>query len=459
MGRRTNENYLRTWQMEPLTLAVIAALTPGEVEVRLYDDRQEAIPFDEPTDLVALTVETYTAKRAYQIASEYRLRGVPVVMGGFHPTLCPEEAADYADSVVIGQAENVWAQVIDDYRCGRPEKLYRGGAGKPIAGLRPRRSLFLGKGYLPVGLVEASRGCPHRCDFCAIGAYHGGCQSWRPVDDILAEMKEATRDKKLIFIVDDNIGSNLRWAKELFRGLTSERIRWVSQCSITAARDEEFLDLAVRSGCQGLLIGFESLNARTLKAMNKSFNTVLGTYEKALENLARHRVRIYGTFVFGYDRDSTDNFSEAVTFARNHGLYLAAFNHLVPFPGTELYRRLESEKRLLYERWWLDDRYTFNDIAFRPAQMSPEELRARCMQARKEFYSWPSILKRSLNRANRSSFFMFRNYFFLNAQQRLEVGRRDHYPLGDERWKRQLLPAKNLRSIRAGDKNTGLVSP
>jgi radical SAM superfamily enzyme YgiQ (UPF0313 family) len=428
IGRRPGREYIRTWQMEPLPPALIAGLTPRDVEVRFYDDRMEEIPFDEPADLVALSVETYTAKRAYQIASEYRKRGVPVVMGGFHASLCPDEVALYAETVVVGEAEALWPRVIDDYRHGRPEKLYRQEGRPSLSGVRPERSIFQGKRYLPIGLVEAGRGCHFRCEFCAVQTVFGGTQTRRPIDEILAEVAALKRRKGLIFFVDDNITSNLR-------------VRWVSQSSINAAHDEEFLDLLVRSGCQGVLVGFESLNPQNLKSMNKSFNTSHGGFQAALRNLRRFRIRLYATFIFGYDLDTPGSFSETVAFSREHGFYITAFNHLTPFPGTELYRRLQDTGRLLYEAWWLDDRYQYNMVPFRPAGMSPEEVERGCVEARRLFYSWPSILRRSFDPVNRSERFLFRNFFLINALHRADVDGRNHFPLGDEAWQGSLLRA------------------
>src|SRR5438093_379946 len=218
IGRhRGDRSYIRTWQMEPLPAATLAGLTPKGIEVRFYDDRMEAIPFDETTDLVALSVETYTARRAYQIASEYRKRRVPVVMGGFHATLCPEEVARYAEAVVCGEAERTWPEVLDDARHGRLQKLYRQQGRPSLAGLKPDRSIFLGKRYLPIGLVEAGRGCHFKCEFCAVQTVFGSTQTRRPVDEILAELETLKDHRKLFFFVDDNITSNLAQAKEFFR--------------------------------------------------------------------------------------------------------------------------------------------------------------------------------------------------------------------------------------------------
>jgi radical SAM superfamily enzyme YgiQ (UPF0313 family) len=437
--RRGDRGYVRTWQMEPLPAATLAGLTPRDVEVRFYDDRMETIPFDERTNLVAMSVETYTAKRAYQIASEYRRRKVPVVMGGFHPSLCPEEAGRYAEAVVIGEAEELWPQVLDDARHGRLERFYRSANRPALAGLRPDRSIFRGKRYLPIGLVEAGRGCHFKCDFCAVQTVFSQSQTRRPVDEIIAELEKIRREKKLFFFVDDNITSNLEQAKEFFRALIPLQIRWVGQSSINAAHDEEFLDLLRRSGCMGVLIGFESLNSKNLAAMNKTFNTARGGFTKALQNLRRHRIRVYGTFVFGYDGDTHECFDETVDFAEEHAFYIAAFNHLTPFPGTPLYRRLATENRLLYEAWWLDDRYSYNRIPFQPYGISPEELQRGCLAARRRFYSWKSIARRSLDSVNRSNGFMWRNFYLINGMHRGNVSLRDYYPLGDEAWQGPLL--------------------
>jgi radical SAM superfamily enzyme YgiQ (UPF0313 family) len=442
VGRRVGEKYIRSWQMEPLAPAVLAGLTGPGVEITFHDDRMEGIPYDEPTDLVAISVETYTARRAYQIASEYRKRGVPVVMGGFHATLVPEEVSDYAESILIGEAETLWPKLIEDFRNGRLRRVYRR-AGRPsLDGLKLDRSIFSGKRYLPIGLVEAGRGCQFRCEFCAIQSYFKSTQTRRPAQEIVEEVSRL--NKKLVFFVDDNITSNIEEAKEFFRALIPLNIRWVSQASINVAHDEEFLRLIKASGCQGLLIGFESLNPQNLKRMHKGFNQMKGGYEVALANLRRHGIRLYVTFILGYDDDSVDTFEETLEFAMKHRFYMVAFNHLTPFPGTPLYRRLEDEGRLTYDKWWLDPEYRYGMVPFEPRGMSAEEVRLRCIEARARFYSYPSMFKRSLDfEVNASDFFMWRNFFVINAMMRREVTQRKELPMGDVAHEIELVRASH----------------
>jgi radical SAM superfamily enzyme YgiQ (UPF0313 family) len=432
---------MSTWKMEPLPAALVSALLPPDVERVLYDDRLEAIDYDRPADLAAISVETYTARRAYQIASEFRRRGVPVVMGGFHATLRPDEVARFADSVVAGEAEAVLPELIDDYRHGTPKRLYRSAARPDPSTVAPDRALFRGKRYLPIRLVEFARGCRFRCEFCAVQAYFDATQTHRRVGDVIAELERVRRPGRLVFFIDDNIVSDLEAAKELARALIPLKLRWVSQASINVAFDDEALALLKRSGCQGLLVGFESLHAPTLRRMRKGFNAAHGGPPAALARFRAHGLRIYGTFIFGYDHDTEETFDRTVEFAQQQGLFIAAFNHITPFPGTPLYDRLAEEGRLLSEAWWLDERYRYGMVPFRPKNLSPERLAELCIAARKRFYGWPSIGRRLGHWVNLRDPLMAAYFVVINAMHQLDVSGRHGLPLGDAGHRVPLLEA------------------
>jgi radical SAM superfamily enzyme YgiQ (UPF0313 family) len=316
VGRKEHTPYVRAWQMEPLSMAVLAGNTPANVDVRFYDDRIEPIPYDEPTDLVAMSVETFTALRAYRIARQFRARGVPVVMGGYHVTLAPEEAAQEADAIVLGDAEPIWQRLLDDARNRRLEPIYDGRGARVLSGIRPRRELFAGKRYQNVTLVEFARGCNFKCDFCSITALHGANQNHRPAAEVANEMV-ATGSRRF-FIVDDNIVSQPHQVRDLCRALIPLRVGWVGQASIHIARDDELLELMVASGCRGVLIGMESLDAANLRDMGKSWNVSHATYAESLATFRRHGLAVYGTFIFGYDNDDTRLIKRSVEFAREH---------------------------------------------------------------------------------------------------------------------------------------------
>ena len=318
IGRRRGQHYIRSWQMEPLPPATIAGLTPPDVDVRFYDDRMEEIPFDEPADLVAISVETYTARRSYQIASEYRRRRVPVVMGGFHRDPVPGRGRAVRGGVVVGEAEGIWPRLIDDFRHGRLEPMYRAEGRPSLAQAAPDRRIFRGKRYLPIGLVEAGRGCHFKCDFCAVQTMFSSTQTRRPIDEIVAEIARdpATAEAVLLRRRQHHVEPRRRPRSSSARSRRSS-VRWVSQASINAAHDEEFLDLLVRSGCQGVLIGFESLDPANLAAMNKSFNTMRGGYEVALANLRRHRTAALRHVHLRLRRATRrESFARAVDFAQ-----------------------------------------------------------------------------------------------------------------------------------------------
>ena len=380
--------------MEPLVFAILKSLTPPDVEVAFHDERLEPIPYDEATDLVAMTVETFTARRAYQIANEFRARGVPVVMGGYHPTFLPDEALQFADAVVIGDAEGVWPRVVEDARKDRLQQRYAQDGFAPLDGLMPDRSIFHGKRYAPVAMIQYGRGCRYSCEFCSIRAFYGSNLRQRPVREVVEEIERSNR--RYIFLVDDNIFVDSPKAKELFTALIPLKIRWSCQVSIDVARDPELMRLLEKSGCTTAVVGFESLNPKNLHQMKKDWNLRWHDYPTAIRILQDAGIMIYGTFVFGYDDDTRDSFDATVEFAIENRFFLGNFNPLTPTPGSRLYERLKAEGRLLYDRWWLDPSYRYGSATFRPKGMTADELTEGCYRARSLFNAYSSIARRAL---------------------------------------------------------------
>ncbi len=395
IGRMEHSLYVDHGRMEPLMLGILAALTPPDIEVCLYDDRMETVPFDEQTDLVAITVETFTARRAYEIADEYKKRGVPVVMGGMHATLIPEEVQKHCDSVFIGDAETLWAEVVADALRGQLKKFYSAPPGTgQTGGIKPRRDLFEGKGYLPVSLLQYSRGCSYSCSFCAVSSYFNRKHYIRRVDEVVEEIE--AQERRLLFFVDDNIACDHNALKELCRELVPLKINWVSQAGIDVTHDGELLKLMAESGCIGNVIGFESIVPESLQSAGKSANLRnFNCYTEELKALRDHSMQTWAAFTLGYDTDTVDSIMATMDFALKNRFMFAAFNVLMPYPGTELYRKLQMKNRLLYHgKWWLHPEYRFNSAAFVPAGMTADELTDTCHRARKKFNSVPSMLYR-----------------------------------------------------------------
>ncbi len=415
--------------MEPLVFAILSGLTPRDVERVLYDQRIESIPFDEPTDLAVLTVETFTAKSAYQIAAHFHRRGIPVVMGGHHPTLQLDEALKFADSVVVGDAEGVWADLIEDARHKLLKPVYQK-KYPPLSGLRPDRSIFKGKRYQPMALVQFSRGCRFACDFCSVHAFYGKNISHHPVGEVVDEIKKLGR--RYVFIVDDNLFADVDAAAELLRALEPLHIRWACQTSLDVAGDRELVRLMAESGCVSVTIGFESLIADNIRQMGKSWNLAHGPYDKLVKVFYEQGIMIYGTFVFGYDHDTADSFRMSLEFALRHKFLTANFNPLAPTPGTPLYERLHQEGRLINDPWWLNPEFRYGQSWLQPKLMTADELAEGCLWARTQFNTYSNIFKRALNfSANCRSFGNFGAYMAVNWVTRREIQRKQGRPLGD----------------------------
>lgn len=426
IGKKPGERYIGTWKMEPLTIGVLQALTPSDVETELFDDRIELIDYDTPTDLVALPVETYTALRAYRIADRFRARGVRVVLGGYHATLAPDEALAHADAVVVGNAEPVWATVIADARAGRLRPRYDGGLHNAYPDAD--RTIFAGKRYLPVGLVETGRGCRHVCEFCSIAGFYRHTYLPRPVDDIVADLERAPQ--RYFFLVDDNLMADRAHLGELCDRMAPLGVRWAGQGTLDVARDPVLLRKMRDAGCELILIGFESLEDESLRQMRKPWNAALGERLDLVRRIHDHGIGIYATFLFGYDGDTPDTFDRTLEFAEQARFFTVAFNHLLPFPGTPLYDRLRDTGRLRYDRWWLKEGYHYGELAFNPARMSAEDVSRLCRDARKRFASPAVLARRGLASMGRTSPAMWPLFWAMNTRLGEEVDEKMNVPLG-----------------------------
>lgn len=383
--------FKRPIRYAPLTLTTLAALIPKEVEaeVEIIDEGVESLPEELQADLVGITAITGTSMRAYAIADKVRQKGIPVVLGGVHATLMPQEAAQHADSVVTGFAEESWPQLLRDFVRGRMEKLYRQSSELSMAGLPiPRRDLIKRKGYVTIHTIQATRGCTNQCDFCVVPVAWGRRMYLRPIEDVIQELEQI--DNRDVLFVDVSPIENKRYAKELYRAMIPLCKRWVSPSTLKIADDDELLGLAAQSGCKGLLIGFESVSQQTLKEVGKSFNYV-DKYRNQVEKLHHFGIAIQACFVFGFDTDDKTVFERTVDLVNKLNLDLPRFTAYTPFPGTPIFNKLRSENRIIEDDWSL---YDAQHVVFKPRLMSPEKLQEGLYRAWEQSYTFGSIFKR-----------------------------------------------------------------
>jgi radical SAM superfamily enzyme YgiQ (UPF0313 family) len=394
---RSKERYLFGKEtFPPLGFMYLAAYTPQEIEVRLINENVEPIDYADLPDLVGITTMTATAAHAYEVADRYRDLGVKVVMGGIHASMVPEEALEHADSVVVGEAELVWPQVIADADAGRLDPVYRPEGFIDFKRPRlPRRDIANPRQYWLPNAVQTARGCPHSCDFCSVTLFSGRRPRMRELDNVLAEVESLRRSnllrRRVVAFLDDNIGARPSRAKELFKALIPMKILWGSQACVTFADDEELVALAAESGCRFLLIGLETLSPQGLAEMGKRQNKV-EQYEDALRMLRRHKISVLGAFIFGLDSDGQSVFPDTLEFTLRNKMVLAQFSVLSPYPGTRLFRRLLGENRV-EPKFWSDPRWESRTV-FDPKNMSRETLCEMTYQVGRRFYSYRSIFSR-----------------------------------------------------------------
>lgn len=376
----------------PLVFPIVASLTPEDVQINFIDEHIEALPEKIDSDIIAFSVETFTAKKAYILAKKYKTSTNHIVMGGFHPSVEPEESLKYADTVIVGDAEDTWGTFISDFKTGQVKKIYRSSYDFIPKKIDYNFEKFKNKGYSYVGAIQTSRGCKFNCDFCAVKAMYPSKVRFKSVEDTIAEIK--ILKSKFFYFVDDNLFLNEEVLLELLEKIKPLKKLWGCQISMDIAKDDKLLKAMKEAGCRLVLIGFESIKKETLENMNKSANLNAKEYDKVIKRINKHGIMIYATFVLGYDSDDLQTFKDTTEFALENHFTLAAFNMLQPMPGTNLYQRFKDDNRLIFEKWWASDEYRYGDPVFFPKNFSPEELKQAYKRAYDKFYSVPNILKR-----------------------------------------------------------------
>ncbi|MEJ2097991.1 MAG: radical SAM protein, partial [Deltaproteobacteria bacterium] len=352
----------------------------------------------------------------YRIAQKFRDRGVPVVLGGIHPTMMPQEAGRYADAVVRGEAESTWPQVLADVKSDRLKAQYVAGGFHSLAHLpMPRRDLLNRKAYFFIKTVQTTRGCPFDCEFCSVTAFYGRTYRTRPVADVVREIESMGGGHN--YFVDDNIIGRPDYAKKLFQALKPMKIKWFSQASLNITKDRDLLRLAAESGCGGLFIGFESLSQDTLKSLGKSPNSVK-QYQAAVKAIHDQGIGIQGSFIFGADTDDHSVFSNVLRFTEKAHIEAAIFSVLTPFPGTKIFNKLQTENRILHHNWEL---YDMNHVVFKPRKMTPAQLQDGLIWAYRRLYGYPGIIKRLFPFKRGPIFFGVQNIGFRQAWQKTDI--------------------------------------
>lgn len=411
--------------MKPLLFGIIKSLTPDRHEIEFIDERAEKLPDKIDSDIIAFSVETYTAKRAYIMAKRFKTDKNIIVMGGFHISAMPDEALEYADSVIIGDAEDTWGDFLADCENGVPKRKYVSDESCGMTELFEDTSVYRHK-YHGIGVYQISRGCKFNCDFCSIKTMYK-CVRRKDADTVARELGRAK--EKIVFFADDNLFYNRDLAIELLEKITPLKKKWACQISMDAARDDELLEKMKKAGCFLVLMGFESLNADSLGEMHKAANTSRD-YEEVIKRIYRHKMLVYGTFVLGCDGDFPDIFERTLDFSVRNKIAVTNFNPLIPMPKTKVYEKMEWQGRLRYKKWWLSDSYRYGETAFLPKNMTAEELSEGCLKIRRKFYSVGCILKRLFSNPINFTPVNFTVFMLANFISRREIDKKQGQILG-----------------------------
>ncbi|KPK00586.1 MAG: hypothetical protein AMJ60_00540 [Desulfobacterales bacterium SG8_35] len=382
--------------LPPLSLAILNGLTPNNHDVQVINDIVEHINFSLDYDLVAITAMTTQIGRAYQIADHFRNLGVKVIIGGIHATILPEEAKEHADSVVIGEADNLWEGILKDFENKCHKEFYQDTSRPDLQNfVLPRwDNINLDiypkpRGHkLPKMPLFTTRGCVFDCKFCSVSKYFGRTYRFKPISHVLKEIDHINTNN--YFFVDDNIACNSDYSRDLFKAIGKKNINWLSQISTTVLKTPELIDLAAKSGCTSLFIGIESINKNSLKSVNKGFNKI-EEYKELFARLRKSGIKPFASIIFGLDEDTPEQFKLTIDFLMQNKIGNAYFWILTPLPGTKLYEEMNNEGRILTKDW---SRYNLSDVVFQPKNFTPEELYEGYWKSFQEFFSLKNIMKR-----------------------------------------------------------------
>jgi radical SAM superfamily enzyme YgiQ (UPF0313 family) len=378
----------------PLTLMMLSALTPDEYDVEIVDENSyDQVDCSKEYDLVAISCLTMHALRAYKIADEFRKKGVTVILGGYHPSLMPDEAKQHADSVVIGEAEITWPQLLKDFENGDLKSFYR--QQKPVdPKIIPVVSRNLGKRYLTGTDIQATRGCPYQCDYCSIHIVEGNRFRKRPIENVIEEIKALKNS--FFYFYDNSLTIDTEYTKSLFMEIKGLNKSFGCYGNINTLHDnEELIKLSKEAGCFTWNIGFESISQKSLDSVKK--RNKVKKYAEGIKKIRKYGLEVTGLFMFGFDGDNNDIFNNTLKALKEWKVDLADFNILTPFPGTNVYKKFEEEGRILTKDW---SKYTSRNVVFEPKNMTPKELFEGTRDVAKNFYSLPSTMRRTFHNGN-----------------------------------------------------------
>ncbi len=410
----TQPIYMNRALYSPLAglLAVAALIPPDEYEVVMTDENIEPVDLDLNADLVGISAMTSYVNRGYEIADHFRARGIPVIMGGVHPSFMPGEALEHADAVVIGEAELVMSDVLDDLQRGEMRGTYQADRLHSMVDMPvPRYDLVKKNRYINSTFIQTSRGCHQACTFCAESMMNGLKFRYRPIDEVMREV-EICGQKHISFNDADFFGTPQR-PMEVMQAMKGRGVRWQAGVTSRLALKDEMLELAADSGCYMLSIGFESISRETLRSVHKHVNHP-DKFRELVDKIHSYGIQVFGLFMFGFDHDDPSVFEQTVKFNIDAGYDMCAYSVLTPYPGTLTWYQMKKENRIVSYDW---DKYDQGHIVYRPTKLTPDELREGHLHAYERFYSWPSMLRRFPWNSSRSRpHWWIHNLFFRKGE-------------------------------------------